>query len=173
MRPRHDPPLHVNDARAITEAIWTRYIPEQVYDDDLSSLYDDDDNGTEFISEKDWWNAECQPGEPDEMFLEATRSAGGKGRRRTAQTLEQLTLNQRVTGSSPVAPTNQFNSLAYRSLTKKHCVRTVSALTLRVKGALDLLSTVCHWIALPKRFQEGAVSADALPLAALISSYTP
>jgi hypothetical protein len=30
---------------------------------------------------------------------------------RLAQLVEQLTLNQRVTGSSPVAPTNIFNDL--------------------------------------------------------------
>jgi hypothetical protein len=31
---------------------------------------------------------------------------------RIAQLVEQLTLNQRVTGSSPVAPTRYFNGLA-------------------------------------------------------------
>ena len=36
-------------------------------------------------------------------------SDGARGR--IAQVVEQLTLNQRVVGSSPTAPTNKFNSL--------------------------------------------------------------
>jgi hypothetical protein len=36
--------------------------------------------------------------------------------------VEQLTLNQRVTGSSPVAPTNHFNNLRISALTLKNVV---------------------------------------------------
>src|SRR5215218_3503875 len=44
------------------------------------------------------------------------QAAGVTGFGRIAQLVEQLTLNQRVPGSSPGAPTNQFNHLAPLSI---------------------------------------------------------
>ena len=41
----------------------------------------------------------------------------GKGVGRIAQVVEQLTLNQRVVGSSPTAPTNKINILIKCGLT--------------------------------------------------------
>jgi hypothetical protein len=43
------------------------------------------------------------------MRLQARDSGAG-----LARMLEMLTLNQRVQGSSPCAPTNHFNDLAHR-----------------------------------------------------------
>ena len=56
--------------------------------------------------------------------------------------VEQLTLNQRVPGSSPCAPTNYFNGYtATAAGPKKRCVRTVSVFTLSVEVLIRAVST--------------------------------
>src|SRR5262245_55280272 len=64
------------------------------------------------------------PGQWEPALLQDAALAAGGGRHsgRIAQLVEQLTLNQRVPGSSPGAPTNKINNLSELRAIAKHPV---------------------------------------------------
>ena len=69
---------------------------------------------------------------------------------RIAQVVEQLTLNQRVVGSSPTAPTNKINSLV-AAASPSNCLRA----TLRATADVIQKPTEAPWLAEWHRAGEG------------------